>query len=190
MERVLIASGSEQASDVLVKLVREMYSGCRISVALTSNDAKRSVASNEYDCVIINAPLKDSYGQELCEIVSADTDAGCVFIAKAENCDVLWDEMGDLGVMIIPKPLSRTDFYRAMRFSNSARNRMLGIRTENFKLKKKLEDIRLINRAKLALMTYLSFTEKQAHRYIEKEAMDQRCTKAEIAEKVIRMYEV
>ena len=31
MERVLIASGSEQASDVLVKLVREMYSGCRIS---------------------------------------------------------------------------------------------------------------------------------------------------------------
>ena len=61
-------------------------------------------------------------------------------------------------------------------------------RMELTKLKKKLDEIRVINRAKLALMTYLGFTEQQAHRYIEKEAMDMRCTKLEISEKVIRMY--
>lgn len=188
MERILIVSSGSQAVGVLTKLIKELYSGCRISVAETATDAKRTVANTELDCVIINAPLRDDYGKELCEIVSSDTDASIIFIAKAENCDMLWEQMEDLGAMIIPKPLSRTDFYRAVRFADSARNRMLGIRSENFKLKKKLDEIRVINRAKLALMTYLGFTEQQAHRYIEKEAMDMRCTKLEISEKVIRMY--
>ncbi|MBR1423665.1 MAG: ANTAR domain-containing protein [Ruminococcus sp.] len=190
MEKILIASSNDQAAGVLAKLVKEMYSGCRISVAATATDAKRTVSNSELDCVIINTPLKDDHDSELCEIVSATTDAACIIIAKADICDILWDEVEDFGAMVLPKPLSRSDFFKSMRFVSSARNRMLGIRSENFKLKKKLEEIRIVNRAKLALMTYLGFTEKQAHRYIEKEAMDLRCTKLEIAEKVIRMYEV
>jgi response regulator NasT len=39
-------------------------------------------------------------------------------------------------------------------------------------------------------MQYLGFTEQQAHKYLEKQAMDKRCTKIEVAQKVIEMYEV
>ena len=38
-------------------------------------------------------------------------------------------------------------------------------------------------------MQYLKFTEQQAHRYLEKQAMDLRVTKNEVALKVIKMYE-
>ena len=100
------------------------------------------------------------------------------------------DKVEDYGALVISKPLNREIFYRAMRFAAAARKRMLGIRSENIKLQKKLEEIRLVNRAKLALMQYLGFTEQQAHRYIEKQAMDLRCTKLEVARKVIKMYEV
>ena len=66
---------------------------------------------------------------------------------------------------------------------------MLGIQHENIKLHKKLEEIRNVNRAKFALMQYLNFTEQQAHRYLEKQAMDLRVTKNEVALKVIKMYD-
>ena len=38
-------------------------------------------------------------------------------------------------------------------------------------------------------MEYLGFTEPQAHRYIEKHAMDMRVTKIEIAMNILKIYE-
>ena len=64
-----------------------------------------------------------------------------------------------------------------------------GVQKENVRLKKQIDDIRLINRAKYILMEYLSMTEAQAHRYLEKQAMDMRVTKAEIAKSILSTYE-
>jgi AmiR/NasT family two-component response regulator len=51
------------------------------------------------------------------------------------------------------------------------------------------EEMEIINRAKTTLMEYLGFTEPQAHRYIEKHAMDMRVTKIEIAKNILKIYE-
>ncbi len=51
------------------------------------------------------------------------------------------------------------------------------------------DDEELIKRAKSVLMEYLGFTEPQAHRYIEKHAMDMRVTKIEIARNILKIYE-
>ena len=51
------------------------------------------------------------------------------------------------------------------------------------------EEIRLVDRAKCVLIQVLSMTEPQAHRYLEKEAMDRRVTRREVAEQVLRTYE-
>lgn len=51
------------------------------------------------------------------------------------------------------------------------------------------KDKRLIDRAKRTLMRYLGFTEPQAHRYIEKHAMDLRVTRAEVARGILKIYE-
>ena len=48
----------------------------------------------------------------------------------------------------------------------------------------------IIERAKNVLMTYLGLSEPQAHRYIEKHAMDFRKTKVEIAEGILQVYEI
>lgn len=190
MERILVASGNEKATAMLINLLKETFPACKASIAATGLETRRAVGTGDYDCVVINCPLSDEYGNELAEIVSTSSNASCVVIAKSENVDILADKLEDFGVMVIPKPLSRQAFYRSMKFVSASRKRMLGIQTENLKLQKKLEEIRTINRAKFALIQYLSFTEQQAHRYLEKQAMDQRCTKFEVAQKVIKMYEV
>lgn len=190
MEKILLASGSEKATSMLVSLLKETFPACSVTVAKTSMETRRLFSSSDFDGVLINCPLSDEFGTELAEIVTSGSTASCVMIVKAENADIISDKVEDFGVMVISKPLSRHDFYRSMRFVNAARKRMLGVQSENIKLRKKLEEIRTINRAKCALMQYLSFTEQQAHRYLEKQAMDQRCSKIEIAKKIIKMYEV
>ncbi len=53
-----------------------------------------------------------------------------------------------------------------------------------------MEETKLVNRAKCVLIQNLKLTESQAHRYIEKQAMDTRQTKKEIAQKILTTYEM
>ncbi len=48
-----------------------------------------------------------------------------------------------------------------------------------------MSDIRLVNRAKWILIASRSMDEAEAHRWIEKQAMDRCLTKREIAEEII-----
>ena len=66
---------------------------------------------------------------------------------------------------------------------------MLGIHNENKKLSRRLEDMGLIDRAKCVLIQVLGMTEPQAHRYIEKQAMDMRVSKRQVAEELLKTYE-
>lgn len=190
MDKILIASSNEKATNMLVSLVKETFPACSVSLVETGIEVRRIISNIDYDAVIVNCPMSDEYGNDLAELVSSNSNASCILIVKNENADLVSDKVEDYGAMVIPKPLSRQNFYRSMRFANAARKRLLGMQRENIKLHKKLEEIRMINRAKFALMQYLSFSEQQAHRYLEKQAMDLRCTKLEVAQKVIKMYEV
>ena len=43
-----------------------------------------------------------------------------------------------------------------------------------------------MDRAKCVLIEYLKMTESEAHRFIEKQAMDMRITKREVAERILK----
>ncbi len=60
---------------------------------------------------------------------------------------------------------------------------------QNRTLREKMEDIRAVNRAKWLLIEHLSMTEQDAHYYIEKQAMDTRLSRREVAEHIIRTYD-
>lgn len=51
-----------------------------------------------------------------------------------------------------------------------------------------MEEIRIVGRAKLLLIEKLKMTEPDAHRYIEKTAMDRCISKRAVAESIIKTY--
>ena len=69
------------------------------------------------------------------------------------------------------------------------RRKVGALEKEASSLQRKMEEIRLVNRAKLVLMEHLNMSEAQAHRYIEKSAMDSCTKRSEVAETIIRTYE-
>lgn len=60
---------------------------------------------------------------------------------------------------------------------------------ENTKLKTQVETMKLVNRAKILLMQNLRMTESQAHHYLEKQAMNLRKSKYDVALRVLKTYE-
>ena len=70
----------------------------------------------------------------------------------------------------------------------SARERLRHFGRKSLSIEQKMEEIRIVNRAKWLLISELKMTEPEAHRYIEKQAMDLCTSKRVIAEDIIKTY--
>ena len=71
----------------------------------------------------------------------------------------------------------------------AACGRLSRSRSEYAALRGKLDDARLINRAKLLLISRLKMSEDEAHRFLERSAMDGCVKLRTVAESIIRTYE-
>ena len=91
--------------------------------------------------------------------------------------------------MTLAKPVSQQTVAQSLRFLCAMRERLRGKRQRQATVEEKIEELRLVNRAKWLLIECLHMTEPDAHRYITRQAMEQRTSKREIAESVIRTYQ-
>ncbi len=147
------------------------------------------IDTNDFGLVIINTPLNDEFGHELSILIAEASTAGIILICKNDIADDVSEKVSEFGVCVVPKPLNRLIFHQSLKLVEATRARMLGLKKENVKLLTKIDEMRLINRAKCTLMQYLNFTEPQAHKYIEKQAMNNRRTRREVALKILETYE-
>lgn len=189
MERVLIVSSSESGQHFIAELLSPQEQSAA-TTAVSGSEARRLLADFDYDTVIINAPLSDEYGHELACFASRQSLAGVLMLVKNERADDVAARVEDYGVFVIPKPVSRPFFFQSLKLLRASRRHMMGLQKENLKLQTTIEEIRLVDRAKCALIQCLLMTEPQAHRYLEKQAMDLRLTKREVAENILKTYEL
>lgn len=112
---------------------------------------------------MISAPLSDETGKELALDITRMTRAGVILMVKADYTDAVSAKVEDYGVFVVGKPVNRQLFYQSLRIVSASRRRML--------------------------IQYLHMTAQNAHRYIEKQAMDLRMTRREIAEEILKTYE-
>lgn len=78
---------------------------------------------------------------------------------------------------------------QAVNLLNAVNNLLKRAENNNRNLQRKIDEIQLVSRAKLLLMEKLGNTESDAHRFIEKQAMDLRKTRAEVARGIIETYD-
>ncbi len=188
MDSILIVSSNDKATSLIASMFKG-NSTPRITISKSSSEAKRLLSNSEFDLTVINAPLKDEYGHNLAEICVDSTNSSCLMIVKSEHFESVSQSVEPIGVMTVQKPINKALFIQAIRFINASRNRLSGLRLENQKLHNRIEEMKLVNRAKFVLMQYLGFDENRAHKYLEKQAMDKRITKREVAIEIIKIYE-
>lgn len=188
MKRTLLISSSEQGAAALSDMLKaEGFQP--ITVSYTAYGAKQEAENKEFDLICINAPLADENGIELSRHFAAVTRSGVVIVVPQKNADEVSDMLTPYGVLVIARPINRHLFHHYLQFTDCFRTRILRVERENEELKTMVEDLKIIDRAKLLLVTCLNMSEEQAHRYLEKQAMDLRVSRLEVAKQVIQTYQ-
>ena len=184
---ILIVSASKTFTASLTSLLPEsLYD--TISVASGINCAKRSLAERSYDFIIINSPLPDDQGIRFAVDTCSRNNAVVLLLIKSDIHDEIYSKVSPHGVFTLPKPTSRTIMERALSWMISSRERLRRYENKTTSIEQKMEEIRLVNRAKWMLISHENMSEPDAHRYIEKSAMDRCISRKEIANEIICSY--
>lgn len=185
--RVLVADSGDKIYDYISQsLPRSDYDP--ILRAGDAGEARRMLLNAPVDIVIINTPLKDDFGTELA-LDLADGSAGALLLVKNELYDQICYKVEDSGVLTLGKPTSRQGFYSAVKLLTAMTARLSKLEKANHTLQEKMADIRVVNRAKWLLIEHHHMKEQDAHYFIEKQAMDTRLSRREVAENIIRSYD-
>lgn len=188
MKKILLISRKGKSKDMLVQLL-ELDSASQIDAAYTVQDSTSLMEKAEYDLIIINSPLEGETGIELAMYAAEKYTSGILFAVQNKYADLIAQKLEPYGVLVVGKPIVKAFFNQAVKFAEVARNRVLSLKEENMHLQLKLEEMKIINRAKCVLIQYLSMSEIQAHKYIEKQAMDMRQSKYRVAKQILKAYE-
>ena len=182
---VLLVSASETFNVSLQSLFSEAG---YFSVQTVSNisAAKRECAARSYDFVVVNAPLPDDMGIRFA--MDTCNSSGCIvlLLVRAEMYAQMRDKVMLQGVFTLPKPLSKPTMRIALSWMAVARERMRRMEVKTVSIEEKMAEIRLVNRAKWVLIDQEGMSEPEAHRFIEKQAMDQCVPRRVIAEAILR----
>ena len=153
-------------------------------------EARRITASDAYTLMLINAPLIDETGLELAIDLARSTTAAVLLLVKTELAPMINDAATEAGVLIVTKPVIPQVFEQTVRVGLACRNRMLLYKSENEKLQKKYDELKIVDRAKCLLIEHMHITEEEAHRVLEKEAMNSRLPRVRVARQVLDRFEL
>ncbi len=186
--RGLIVSSSAKAVDYLSKELPHQNFG-EIFAVSTAGEARRWLIENEADVVLINTPLKDDFGLELAVDIAEENECGVMIFVKAENYEQVNYRGEASGILTLARPVNQQLLGQALNFLRVMELKIKRLQDKNRALQSKIEEIQTVNRAKLLLMENLHFSEAQAHRYIEKNAMDRCIKRRDFAESIITLYQ-
>ena len=165
--------------DGLVDAIKSRALGGCISAVLRASaaqDIPAIVAAQKPDAVVIS-------GGASAAVDAAERSSAAILLLTADaalprrciRAGVMTAHPDELAA-VLPSLLATAERLRTLRDKTSS-------------LQQRLDDSRIVARAKLLLISRLGMSEGDAHRYIEKTAMDSCLPRRDVAEGIIRTYE-
>ena len=186
--RALLVSSSEaQTQRISALLTRARI--VPFDHAGSARQALEQFDAGGIDGVLIAEPIAGSSGRELALQLKKRHCMAVLLLAAPEHADTDAALLEQSGVLVLPNDAPESLIVQTIRLLTAVRIQLEQMQHKTEKLEAKVADIRIINRAKLLLVQHLQMTETEAHKYIEREAMDSRRTRREVAQAILRMYE-
>jgi len=183
---VLVVSDNEKLNSSMASfLAHEDFS---LSVTESVSSGRRMTGQRDFDIVIINAPLKDEIGIDFAVELTDMYACSVLLLVRNDIFDEINYKVQNYGVFTLSKPFTASALNQTLKMLCSMRERLIRMEQKQKSFEEKLEEIKTVNRAKLILVENLHLTEEQAHKYIEKNAMNDRKSKVSVALRIIEEY--
>lgn len=148
-------------------------------------DARRLLLERQFDIIVISAPLPDEFGTRLALYAADSSSAGVLLLVKAEHYPDISARVSPFGILTLQKPTTAQMVLQSFQLLCGTRERLRKMEQKTLSLEEKMAEIRIVNRAKWLLIDREGMSEAQAHRLIEKQAMDRCLTRKAVAEQLI-----
>ena len=181
---VLLVSASEKLNTAMTELLPPT-DFWPVTVAKSLSQARRLTMETAFDLILVNSPLPDGSGAEFCVDVCARSAAGVLLMVRHKLYEELYYKLLPGGVATLSKPMNREIFVQTLRSLCVMRERLRTSRNHQSTVEEKMEELRLVNRAKWLLIEKQGMTEEDAHRTIQKLAMEQRLSRKDAAEQIL-----
>ncbi len=157
---------------------------------LVSSDENGFSDIEDLSAVIVSTPLRSEFGLNYVAEISRRTTAPVIVLARADIADDVQSRVKFTGAFVLARPFTKSALTQTLRLAAVAAEKINRLEQEKSELQGRLDDARVISRAKCCLIQYLNFTEAQAHKHMQKLAMDTRRTQRQIAEDILRTYSI
>ena len=189
MTSILLVTGSSKAAGTYTQLINGVQPSLTVCRAKSCGEARRLMSDGNFAVILIQTPLPDNFGVDLAKD-AARGNAGIMLAVSANLEKELSQKLQAEGIFVFSPTITRKTFEGAERLLIAVHYRLEKAQPSAESLQEKLRDIRIVDRAKCYLIQYEKMTEPEAHRYIEKQAMDRRAPKREVAEDILRRYHI
>ena len=184
LHSMLIVSAAES----FAALVRNSLPGGKFTVTeyrKSAAAARRCILERFFDIVVINCPLPDELGLDLAMDLAENSQAGILVVVPSEIYEEVLDHVTDQGILAISKPAPHGRIGTAVRFLMAIQNKRFILEQKASAAKDKLEELRIVSRAKIVLVEKKHLTEEEAHRYIGRTAMNNGISRRRAAENIL-----
>ena len=179
---LVVSKDSKLSQSISVMLMPPLF---ETEVLSDFNEARRRVTERSYNIILVD--YAEGEGADFATDVSEGL-ATILLLTPPSLFEEVSYRVEGYGIIAITNPFDQFYFYNMIKAAIAMQYKVQVLSSQTTKLKVKMEEIKQVNRAKMLLMQNMSMTEQEAHRYIEKEAMDSGLKKTAVAEKIIRTY--
>ena len=181
---ILIVSSYEKFSDSVKRALSDGRYRV-VDVRKSAAAARRELMEKSYDVALINVPLGDEPGVDLAVDIATTYPTGVIITASSEISEDVAERVTDEGIIVIPKPATARVVKRGVRLLCALLDKLKRSEKKVLTLEEKMDEIRVVNRAKWKLIEEKKMSEDDAHKYIGKLAMDKCITRREAAEEIL-----
>lgn len=151
-------------------------------------EAERKLAQLDPALVVWQCDAPGLPALRQCVRLAEGSEAVFLLLVRPGTYEAVWRFVQAAGICVMSWPAPQEVFRQTLRNLLLLKKSLRAMQEKTDQLQSQLQDMKRIQKAKSLLMNQLGMSEADAHRWIEKAAMDRCVKKREIAETIIRMY--
>jgi response regulator NasT len=185
--RVVIADADAENHQKLKEILT--HAGYMVAgIVEDGRSALKVIFQTEPDVVIMDARLPGSEGLEIARIIEEHRAAPVILLTEAHEQEFMEEAATTRIFGYLVKPVDDKQLFMAIEIAVASFKKITKLEEENKKLKKTLEERKLVERAKGLLMEIKSMSERDAYKYMQRKSMDSCLPIARVARHIINSF--
>ena len=179
---LIVSKDSKLSQNIGAMLIAPLF---ETEILSDFNEARRRIAERVYNIILVD--YSEGEGTDFA-IDASDSLSTILLLTPPSLFEEISYRVEGYGIIAITNPFDQFYFYNMIKAAIAVQYKVQVISSQTTKLKVKMEEIKQVNRTKMLLMQNMQMTEQEAHRYLEKEAMDRGMKRTAVADEIIRRY--